>query len=311
MQKEKLNLGVDIGGTKINMGVVDENGKIIAQEKIPMIESHDIRDIIKKVSNQIMRFIDINDLLMKDINFIGIGLPGTVNIENGFVDYCPNLHWIDEPAGDYFQQYLGRDVKIIQDARAAALAEKLFGAGKEFSNILLITIGTGIGGGIIINDMLFHGGMNTAGEVGHMPISKNGRQCVCGVKGCLEQYASGSAFLKRALESFPDKFKDKEKNTETLFEMAYNGDKAALSLISDCVDDLAYGLAIVADILSPQAIIVSGGLCEHESLVVTPLRKKVPQYGYFSWTKKNMLNIVKAQLGSDAPMIGASALYRG
>lgn len=309
MKTEKYNLGIDIGGTKINIGLIDENGKIYAKTKMQTDHALHAMDTVNILSGEIKRFINSNGLELNDISFIGAGVPGTVDIKTGFVDYCPNLHWIDEPVGDFFEKYLGREVKVIQDARAAALSEKLFGAGQGFENMILITIGTGIGGGIIVNNKLFHGGMNTAGEVGHMPIDKKGRQCVCGIDGCLEQYASGSAFIKRAIERYPAKFKGQK--TETLFEMAYQNDKDALLVIEECLDDLAFGLAVVVDILSPEAIIVSGGLCEHESLVVKPLRDKVPQYGYFSWTKKNQLKILKAKLGSDAPMIGASALYRG
>ncbi len=311
MDENKINLGIDIGGTKINIGLLDEKGRIISKTKIATNPSLKCKETIRQVCNRVESFLKENNLKLDYIHFIGVGVPGTVDGKTGFVDYCPNLNWIDEPVGSYFQKYFGRSVKLVQDSRAAALAEMLFGAGKTYENFVLITIGTGIGGGIVINRKLFNGGMNTAGEIGHMPIEKCGRKCVCGVNGCLEQYAAGSAFIKRTIEYFPEKFNGKEKKTEILFEMAYLGDKEALYVIDECLDDLAFGLAIVVDILSTEAIIVSGGLCEHRSLIIEPLQEKILHYGYFGWTKKKKLIVLKAELGSEAPMVGASALYLG
>jgi len=310
MQTEKLNLGVDIGGTKINMGIVREDGAILYKKKIATVNEEDRREGIRKTSAAILAFLKENGLSLDDISFIGAGVPGTVDTRTGFVDYCPNLNWIDQPIGDYFFEFLHREVKIIQDSRAAAFAELLYGAGRGFSDIICLTLGTGIGCGIIIGGRIFNGGMNTAGEVGHMPIQKHGRPCVCGAKGCLEQYASGTAVIYRAMELFPEKFEGREKKSETVFEMAYAGDKEAGDLIAACMDDLAFGIANVIDVLSSEAVIISGGMCEHESLVIEPLKKKVPEYGYFSWTKLDRLKILKAELGSDAPMIGAAVLYK-
>jgi glucokinase len=310
MRKQKYNLGVDIGGTKINMGVVSENGAVLYKKKIATLNMEDRREGIRRISGEIRAFLKENGLDLADIAFIGAGVPGTVDTKTGFVDYCPNLNWIDQPIGDYFLESLDREVKLIQDSRAAAFAEYLYGAGRGFSDIICLTLGTGIGCGIIIGGRIFHGGMNTAGEVGHMPIAKHGRKCVCGAEGCLEQYSSGTALITRALERFPEKFEGREKRSETVFEMAYAGDADALGLIGDFVDDLAFGIANVVDVLSSQAVVISGGLCEHESLVIEPLKKKVPEYGYFGWKKQDRLKILKAELTSDAPMIGAAMLYK-
>ncbi|MDF2927012.1 MAG: hypothetical protein K0R57_5926 [Paenibacillaceae bacterium] len=241
---------------------------------------------------------------------MGAGVPGTASTATGIIDYCPNLDWSDEPAGSYFAEFLGREVKLIQDSRAAAAAEMLYGAGREFSDILCVTIGTGIGSGIISQRKLLNGGMNTAGELGHMSIAKGGRPCVCGSCGCLEQYVSGTAIIQRALERFPAKIEGQPENSETVFSLAYSGDRQALELLDACMDDLAFGISNTVAILSPQAVIISGGLCEHDSLVIAPLAKKIPKYGYKSWVKKAALKILKAELGSDAPMIGAASLYK-
>jgi glucokinase len=220
------------------------------------------------------------------------------------------LFWYDEPIGELFEKYLDHKVLIAQDSRNGVIAEMLFGAGKGYSDILLITLGTGIGCGIIINKKLFCGAMNTAGELGHMPIVKNGRSCVCGNKGCLERYASGTGILEGALEKFPNKFLGMEKTCENVFKMVYKGDNEIYKYIDECVDNLAFGIANAVSLFSAEAVIISGGLCVHEDLIVKPLEEKVYKHGYYSWTHLKRLKIHKALLGSDAPMIGASMLYQ-
>lgn len=307
----KLNVGIDIGGTKINLGIVDEQGKITDSCRIPTNAKQEPELTVQEIVKTLKKMLKKNGLTLQDITFIGAGVPGTVNTSTGLVSYCPNLSWFDIPIGDLFERYMGRKVVVEQDSRNAALAEKLFGAGKGCDNILCVAVGTGIGGGIIIDGKIFHGGMNTAGEIGHTPIYKNGRKCVCGNSGCLEKYASGTGMLEIALERFPAKFQGKPEKCETLFKLAYEGDKEACALIDECVDDLAFGIANAVNLISPEMVIISGGLCEHEGLFVNPLQEKITNHGYYSWTRQNSLKVCRAILGSDAPMIGASALDKG
>jgi glucokinase len=202
------------------------------------------------------------------------------------------------------------NVKISQDSRLAAWAEFLFGAGRKFKSFICLTLGTGVGAGFVIDGKLFHGSMNTAGEIGHTTFSKNGRQCNCGNRGCFERYVSGTAVFERAYELYPDKFVHLSNRSESVFKLAYQGDQEILSVIRQVVEDLAIGIANAVSILSPEAVILSGGLCDHEKLIIDPLRELVFEFGYHSWTKKRSLQIVKAELGSKAPMIGAAFIFK-
>lgn len=305
------NIGIDIGGTKVNIGIVDDCGNITDTLRLPTDSEKEPESFIREIVKNVHILLEKNHLCMDDIKFIGAGVPGTADVNTGMISYCPNLSWYDIPAGEYFKQYLGREIKIAQDSRNAALAELLFGAGRGYNNIVCVSVGTGIGGGIIIDRKIFCGGMNTAGEIGHTPIVKNGRECVCGNQGCLEKYASGNGMMELALERFPEKFQTLEKKCENLFDLAYKGDEEVLQFIDECVDNLAFGLANVVNLLSPEAIIISGGLCEHEKLFIAPLKEKIVRYGYYSWTHLKKLKVCRALLGSNAPMIGAAVMVQG
>jgi glucokinase len=308
MNYGSFSIGIDIGGTKVNIGIVDSGGRIAAKRRVPTEKGQDARELVRTVSDGALRLLKENGFDLKDIGFLGAGVPGTVDSATGHVHYCPNLRWNNVPAGSYFRESLGRDVTMVQDCRAAALAELLYGAGRGCSDILCVTLGTGIGGGVIIDRKIFHGSMNTAGEIGHNVVVKNGRLCSCGNHGCLERYFSGSGIIEQALERFPQKFTEGDKNSEYVFELAKNGDAEARALIRESVEYLAIGIANVVSMFAPQAVIVSGGMCVHEDLIIEPLKILVPKFGYVSWVSKNTLRIEKAMLGSDAPMIGAASL---
>jgi glucokinase len=311
MKSGPCSIGIDIGGTKVNIGIVDSVGRVVAKCRVPTEKSQDAGDFIGIISGGVRRLLEENRFDLEEISFLGAGVPGTVDSATGHVHYCPNLRWNNVPAGSYFRKSLGRDVTMVQDCRAAALAELLYGAGRGCSDLLCVTLGTGIGGGLIIDGKIFHGSMNTAGEIGHTVVVKNGRLCSCGNHGCLERYFSGSGIIEQALEKFPHKFTEGNRSSEHVFELAKNGDLEARQLISESVEYLAIGIANVVSMFAPQAVIVSGGMCVHDDLIIDPLKVLVPRFGYVSWVSKNTLRIEKAMLGSDAPMIGAASLNRG
>jgi glucokinase len=307
---ETISVGIDIGATKANIGLVTSAGKIIASVRIPVQRNMSAEGFIEKLCQNVAQLIEAHRLKKDDIAFYGVGVPGTADTKTGLVEYCPNLGWEDVPAGALFKKYLGAEVLIAQDSRLAAWAEYLLGAGRNYRSFICVVVGTGIGGGIIIDGKIFHGALNTAGEIGHSVFQKDGRLCNCGNHGCLERYASGTGMIERALEDYPEKFIDRPHQTETLFELAYAGDENLLDLIRRMVEDLAIGIANAVSILSPQAVIMSGGLCIHEELIIKPLGELVNQYGYYAWVRKKQLKIEKALLGPEAPMIGAALLYK-
>jgi glucokinase len=230
----------------------------------------------------------------------------------GGASFAPktNLGWEDIPTGDIFSYHLRVKVRVSQDSRLAAWAEYLLGTGQKYRSSICLTLGTGIGGGIIIDGKIFHGAMNTAGEIGHSIFQKDGRHYNCGNDGCLERYCSGTGIFERANEAFPEKFKNLPQKAETVFDLAYAGDKDMLNLIRCIVKDMAVGIANAVSIIYPEAVIISGGLCEHEELIIKPLKELVFHYGYHSWVRKKRLKIEKVRLGPDVPMIGAALFYK-
>ena len=307
---ETISVGIDIGATKANIGLVTSAGHIIASIRIPVQRDASAECFIEKLCQAVERLIEASGLTKDDCAFYGAGVPGTADYKTGLVEYCPNLGWEDVPASAIFKKYLGVDVVISQDSRLAAWAEYLLGAGRNYRSSICVAIGTGIGGGIIVDGKIFHGALNTAGEIGHSVFEKDGRACSCGNHGCLERYSSGTGMIERALEAYPEKFADRLQKAETIFELAYAGDQDMLDLIRCVVEDLAVGIVNAVAILSPEAVIISGGLCVHDELIIKPLRELVNRYGYHSWVRKKQLKIEQALLGPEAPMIGAALLYK-
>lgn len=303
-------LGIDIGGTKVNMGIIREDGTILDCVAIPSKTASDAQSLVAEICCQTESCLARNHLSMDQINHIGVGIPGTVDYQKSIIRYSSNLLGENVPLADYFQRHWARRVTVLQDSWAAAWAEYLFGQKKQQPSMLCLTIGTGIGCGVIINGHVYGGVMNTAGEIGHTPVVPNGRLCSCGRRGCLETYASGTAILDQALERFPDKFHNREKKGETVFALAYDGDPDALALIEESVDKLAYGLAIMINLLSVNVITISGGICIHKALIIDPLPDKIQAYGYPAWAKDNKPMVLQASQGSYAPMIGAAFLTK-
>lgn len=306
----QYNIGIDIGGTKVNIGLVSLECGVIEKRKISTPSTKDAKQFVKIIVDEIHQLLSENNVQLDQINFIGAGVPGTVNMKEGIVEYCPNLGWTDVPLVSYMKTYFpDQKERVIQDSWAAAIAEHIFGAGKGCDNMACITIGTGIGCGVIINGKVFAGGMHTGGELGHTIVQKDGLLCKCGRKGCLERYSSGTGIFEQAYNKFPERFEGRDKNTHTVFDLAHEGYKPALELIDESMKYLGIGLANLVDILSVDHIFISGGLCQQKELVMEPLKKYVKKYGYFAWTRQDTLVVDVAEMGEDAPMLGAAFMY--
>lgn len=306
----KYFVGIDIGGTKTNIGIVQEDGSVLAQRKLPSDTRDGINAFVDEIEKEISILLLKNKIKFEEITDIGIGIPGTVDTENGIVEFSSNLFGTNVELGSVFEKILGRKVTLIQDSWAAAWGEKLFGAGKHFENFCCVTLGTGIGCGVIADGKIFRGTMNSAGEIGHTPIIMGGRKCSCGNYGCLECYSSGTGILKQAMELFPEKLKGDER-AERVFELADKGDTDAAALINDAVDKLAYGLAIMVNLFAIDTFLISGGLCVHKERIIDPLPVLIEKCGYDSWSRKKRIKVIQAELGSNAPMIGAAFVNWG
>ena len=305
---ERFRIGIDIGGTKVNMGIIREDGTVVDSVSLHSKESGSAQKLVDAICESVDECLRRHHLTMDSVHHIGVGIPGTADAHTGIVHYSVNLFGKDVPLAEYFKTHWARGVTVMQDSWAAAWAEYLFGQEKQWENMLCLTIGTGIGCGVILQGKVFGGAMNTAGEIGHTSVIPGGRLCSCGRRGCLESYASGTAMLEQSMERFPEKMKTHSQSTEGLFELAYEGDRDALQLIDECVDKLAYGLAAMINILSIKVIAISGGLCAHKDLLIAPLAGRIQAYGYPAWADKHKPLVLQAKLGSYAPMVGAAFL---
>lgn len=307
-------IGIDIGGTSIKVGLVD-GGKIIDSNRKPTASTPE--DAVKNIVLQIDELFKKNLLTVKDIVGIGIGCPGLISSEEGVVNHISSMKWHNFPIVSILKQHYDTEIKLSNDANVAALGEATFGAGEQYKDSIMLTLGTGVGGGIVINNKLYEGGFSKGAELGHIVIKIGGEPCGCGRRGCLEAYASATGLIrmtKRAMEVNPDSmmwgFVEGDINKvdgRTSFECAKKGDKAANQVVDDYVMYLAEGIMSLANIFRPEAFIIGGGVSAQGKYLTDKLKAYCERfnYGYNSAPKSE---IVTATLGNDAGIIGAAAL---
>ncbi|NOZ34700.1 MAG: ROK family protein [Chlorobi bacterium] len=311
---QNIVIGIDIGGTNTKFGLVSREGKILAKSTVSTKGYENINKFIDTLHNEINKLI--KNLPEKTaIKGIGIGAPNG-NIFRGTIEYAANLDWKGFiPIGSLMQEKFNVRVKVTNDANAAALGEKLFGKGKNISNFMTITLGTGLGSGIIAGDNLLYGHSGFAGEAGHVIVKENGRLCGCGRKGCLETYVSANGLLKTVKEllSATDEesmIRNIQFNTLTsknIYDYAKNGDFIALKAFNFTAEILGKALANFTALLSPEKIFLFGGLAEAGDLLIKPTEKYMNDN--LLSICKNTVSIEKSGLKSgDVAILGASAL---
>jgi glucokinase len=306
----KYRVGIDVGGTKVGLGLLEPDGKIARASVIGTPSFAAGADaFVDAICDAFHALLSQGGVSIEQVEGLGVGVPGTVTRTTGTVRYCQNLFGaVQLPMADMFEQRLGIRPSVMQDSWAAAYAEYEFGQKRAFPNMLCVTVGTGIGCGVILNGHVFGGALGTAGELGHVPIVYQGRACVCGQHGCLERYVSGTAIYAQAMERFPEKLKGMPPKAESVFTLAYAGDKDALKLIAECTDWLAYGLSLAIDLLAVDTVVISGGVSAHKELLIDPLEAKIRAHAYPPWAQNERLKVLQAVLGSEAPMVGAAFL---
>jgi glucokinase len=300
-----------MGASNVRVGLLDAAGSVVGKRRA------DIRGL-KSDSSATLQFIRgeaealVADAHLQpgDIGFVGLGIPGTVDDTRKRISFAPNLAWRDVSVGQFFPGFPEAGLTLVQDARAAAFAEYLLGAGKGDPVVVCITLGTGIGGGIIVNGKVFHGAFNTSAEIGHLIVKENGLPCACGQAGCLEAYSSGTAIVNAARRAGTSPAREAQ-SSEDVFRMAREGDAAAGEIIAQAARSLGIGIVNVVNLLSPSSVILSGGMCEQEELFIRPAREFVLGHAYALSVRAPGFRVVKAMLGEDAPMIGAGMIYRG
>jgi len=309
-------IGIDIGGTSIKGAAVDSNGRVYERFSMPFIKDEDGVTTIEKLAENVKEYITAHGLTNK-IAGIGIGSPGTLDIKNGIVNYANNLGWNDLHVAEIMNKILPYPVRLTNDANAASLGEAKYGAGKSYETIIMLTLGTGVGGGIIINGKLFEGNEGKGGELGHTVIVVDGEPCTCGRKGCLESYASATALIRETKKSM-------RSNRRSLmwkispeidlvdgkvpFEAAKKGDPAAMKVIDNYIKYLGEGILNFCNTFRPNVIVLSGGVANAGKYLFDKLNQYIEErnYGYKSTPA---VKVVPAELGYDSGKIGAAALF--
>jgi len=294
-------IGIDFGATFIKIGLINDKGKVYFRRKINTPVSADKSFLIAVIVDNVK---DIIKKSGKSVSGVGIGVPGPVDSEKGIVHYFTNIKgWKEVPLKAILEKKLGLRVMLDNDVNAMTLGELVFGAGKSSGNIVCLTLGTGVGGGIIIDGKLYRGGLMTAGEIGHMPINEAGPVCNCGGIACLERYIGNRYILERAKKIFSNSI-----TLERVSELAGMGNKKALAVWEYVAKKLSVALVQVINLLNPDKIVIGGGVSKAGSFILAPLKKEVKKRAMKNQSAH--VKIVLASLGSDAGIIGASLLLR-
>ena len=317
-------IGLDIGGTNIKVGLCDAALNILDQDSCPTLANRSGEEIVADMAELASRIILRNNLTIKDIEYVGIATPGIANNRLGMVEYANNLPFKNFPIAKLFKKYLPVDtVYVANDANAAALGEALVGAARGSKNSIMVTLGTGVGGGIIINGKIYAGALNdAAGELGHMVISMGGRQCSCGRRGCWEAYSSASALTEitkakmrelkiKGIPSLLFDCADREGkvSARTAFNAKSRGDIHGEALVNEYINNLAVGITNLINAFQPDIICIGGGVSGEKERLIEPLSMIVSTEQYTrSCEKKTQIKV--ASLGNNAGIVGAAGLGR-
>lgn len=312
-----IAIGIDIGGTSIKGAGITKEGKVLKVFSMPVIKGDSQDATINKLIEAINNYIKEQGFKKEEILGIGLGVPGVMDTKAGVITYSNNLQWYDLPIVDLIEKGTGLKVKITNDANAAALGEAKYGAGKKYKNIIMITLGTGVGGGIIIDGKIFEGNLGKGAELGHSVLVLDGEQCSCGRKGCFEAYASATALIRDTKHAMDKNKKSKcweisEKlgkvDARVAFEAERAGDEVGHQLVENYVKYLGEGCLNYFNIFRPEALILSGGIANEGEYLLSRLRKYFEDRNYgFQGTPK--VDLLVSELGYDSGKIGAGALF--
>lgn len=312
-------IGIDLGGTNIAAGIVDENGAIIKKGSVPTGRTRPSGEIVEDMCSLVKRLMDETGINESQVDSIGIGSPGIPDRKNGIIIYNCNLGFRNVPIRQLMQRHFNLPVYLENDANCAAIAESVAGAAKGEPFAVAITIGTGIGGGVIIDNKLYTGFNGAGGELGHVVIQMDGEPCTCGRKGCWEAYSSATALIRqtiRAARNNPQSVihqlvnGDLDKvDAKTAFDAARLGDETGRQVVEQYIEMLADGLANMINIFQPSVVVLGGGVSKEGENLLGPLRKKVRRRTYCAEGVPNT-RLVAAQMGNDAGIVGAAFISK-
>lgn len=312
-------LGVDLGGTNIAIGLVNEKFEIVLKDKVPTGAARPTAEIIDDMAALCKSIVERAGITFDEVEYVGIAAPGSIDPKAGVVRYANNIKMSNYPIAQELKSRLPvKKVLLENDANAAALAEAKAGAGKGCSDLVTITLGTGVGGGIVIGGKLYSGFNYSGAELGHTVIEIGGRPCTCGRLGCFEAYSSATGLINMTKEKMIenvdsvmwDLVKDNLENVSgrTAFEAAKQGDGAGKEVVDMYVKYLACGLTNMVNIFQPQVLCIGGGVCGEGDYLLKPLIRAIRRCEYGAATQTNFSEIKIAELGNDAGIIGAAVL---
>lgn len=314
---DKKVIGIDLGGTTAKIGILSQSGDILSKWELSTDISEEGTKIVPNIIQSIKAYLDSEKLSSEDFLGIGMGTPGTVNRKNGTVIGAFNLNWKTlQPIREQFESSTGIPFFLDNDANVAALGEQWKGAGNNEKNVSFITLGTGVGGGLVSDGTLIHGAVDAAGEVGHITVEPGGYECTCGKKGCLEQYASATGIVRLARDLAKEYSEESDLKTlvlsndpidsKAIFDAAKAGDTYANFVVDRFAYYLGLAMGNIANILNPSTIVLGGGVSKAGEFLVEKVSKVVEEFTFP--TIRSVTKIKIAELENDAGMIGAASL---
>lgn len=312
-------LGIDLGGTNIAVGLVDENLEIVLKDSVKTLTSRPTSEIIDDMASLCKSLVERAGITFDEVEYLGVAAPGSIDPVNGIVRYSNNVKMSNYPLADELRSRLPiRKVYLENDANAAALGEAKAGAGKGYSNLVMITLGTGVGGGIVIDGKLYSGFNHCGAELGHTVIEVDGRVCSCGRKGCFEAYSSATGLVNMTKEKMTEDENSlmwklvnnnlEKVNGRTAFDAAKKGDESGLAVVNMYIKYLACGLTNLVNIFQPEVLCIGGGVCGEGDYLLKPLVEIIRKSEYGAENQTNFSQIKIAELGNNAGIIGAAAL---
>ena len=297
-----MRVGVIIGSYETSIGLVDEHNNILSQEKFPTQPERGYKAILDEVSEEVLSILENQGVPLEQCVGVGVGVPGTIDRKKGIVNYSNNIKWNNVNIVEELGRVIPCPVRIANDADCAALGEQIAGAGKNCTDVVMFTLGNGVGGGIILNGKVFEGGMIGGSELGHMVVKADGLQCSCGRKGCLEAYASIPALIRQVKDAAGE-----ELSVNEIFDRYDKGDKTVTEVVRKYVDVLGTGVVNVVNIFRPQLVLLGGNLSHHATVMLDAIEKKMAEECFGS-PYVAIPKLAIAQLGSRAGIIGAASL---
>jgi len=306
-------VGVDVGGTNLKAGVVDEQGRIVSKVDCPTQVERGHEAVVEDMARLALKAIEKAGVSLDEVKSVGVGIPGILDPRTGRVPFCTNLGWHDVPVIQLMQKIIDKPIYVDNDATVATLAENVAGVSAGAKSSVFLTLGTGVGGGVVIDGKVYSGAHGVGSELGHMITVAGGELCTCGNRGCWERYASATALIRMGAEAakkHPESVLNQAKNisAKTVIDAAKAGDKAALEVFDEYTEHLAVGMVNIINFIDPEIIAVGGGVSAAGEFLIKPVREKLAKKIFYKAMPYARVEL--ATLGNDAGIIGAAMLGR-